>query len=179
MKKKIIQAITLTSFFGLIIGFVTYRSGLMDNNLQSSPNGGNINLNANALAEPDSIIVYDTIYPTIMSSSKSFVAANPKPTITTRKIANPKRRTVNDSSTIIQFNPLEGLKPEQIFIMTSSKSGAIFPPNITPTEKTVNNVNVGANADSIKAKQAAPIQIMGSSKSDRMFVPVPDTTKKR
>lgn len=66
MKHPFVKALTLVLFFGLIGGFVAYRSGYM---LQSSPNGG-----ALARPFPDSANKHLR-----MSSSKSIIMSEPAP----------------------------------------------------------------------------------------------------
>ncbi len=84
MNRIIIKSITLICFAGLIIAFVSYRSGFLDNPLQSSPNGGSINSTQNTSgANEDSI-------PVMMPSSKVLIIKE-QPFILEDSIAQKKK----------------------------------------------------------------------------------------
>lgn len=97
MKRNIIKASTLLLFVSLISGFVVYRSGGMEDVIQLSPNGGNVQV------KKDSVKSDTTEELTIMPSSKVHIIAKPKTKKDTAKITSPaqtepKRKQTMSSS---------------------------------------------------------------------------------
>lgn len=99
MKQSILKTLTLTTFLGLIVVFVSYRSGLLDNTLLFSPNGSPVNP-----VPPDSTSKEDTLKKMeIMPSTKSMLLYEPHTFPDTAK-------QEKDSSLIIRREYMGGSK---------------------------------------------------------------------
>ena len=109
MKQKLIKALTLSLFIGSISIFILYRTGKMDNQFQSSPNGGTLTntSDTNAIVIPDSLL----ITPMMMASSKSIILLHPN-----KRLEDTAKIDTTDTS----------LDSMDIMLMGSSKSMRII-----------------------------------------------------
>lgn len=119
-KSKVLKALALINFVGLLTLFLMYRNGSFDNYLYnnnekiiSDPNGGTTLKNT----DDSTKIINDTLNKQRFSSSKSLILIENRPKLDTTP-------TKPDTVNIKQRN-------ENIRLMPSSKSGVIIEPKKT------------------------------------------------
>ena len=112
MKHKLIRFTAIMTFISLISAYVMYRSGIIadEDIIQLSPNGGVVNsVKTDTSAHKPN---FDNM--TIMSSSKSMMVLD------LQKITKDTIQSNQEPDSVIK---------KRIEIMSSSKSGIIFPPH--------------------------------------------------
>lgn len=136
-RSPLLKGITLTSFVLLIAAFVSYRSGLFDQQppipsaaVQTSPNGGAINtVTADSIA-----MLPDSGTRTIMSSSKSMILLNEQQQRSLDsfyKATGKRDRSMmsgSKSGAIFESASEQKKAEKERVMMLSSKSGRVFKP---------------------------------------------------